>query len=148
MKTIPVVVLTVTAFVTAALAFDTSELGQGGSVYLDELKPLLEKAPKLRAEVDAALSKISKKPEAIRCSAMRFPAQWDFLGGGRVAPYTCQIGARTLRIDAQVRITDQNGKAIETINRYAMKNGRIVTETNLTWKWQGEGTPGKPKKKK
>lgn len=146
MKTISVVVLIVTGFVTAASAFDTSQLSQGGSLFLDELMPLIEKAPKLRAEVDAALAKVKKKPEDISCSAMRFSGQWDYLGGGRVAPYTCKFGPRTLRIDAQVRVTDQRGKAIEAVNRYAMKNGRIVSETNPTWKWQGEGAPGKPGK--
>ena len=41
---------------SSALAFDTSKVGQWGSMYLDDLAPLVAKSDKLQQEVNQALS--------------------------------------------------------------------------------------------
>src|SRR6516165_10126520 len=76
---------------SAALAFDSTKIGQWGSLYLDDLSPILAKSAQLKQEVTAALSEKNKKPEDILCFGMRFPGAWKNLGGTRVAPYTCDF---------------------------------------------------------
>jgi hypothetical protein len=121
-----------------AIAFDTGKLGQGGSLTLDEIMPLIAKSTQLRAQVNQALAERGKKPEDILCDGMRFPGQWTHLGGVRVSPYSCDFGGKWLQIDATTRITDRRGRAFETITPEAMKNAATVRETNPTWKWTTE----------
>jgi hypothetical protein len=68
------------------------------------------------------------------------------LGGLRVAPYTCDFGAKWLQINATVRITDRRGQAFETITTKAMKKATNISETNLDWKWTTEFPPEVPAK--
>src|SRR5215470_5722981 len=124
-----------------AMAFDAGKLGQAGTLTLDELTALIGKSAKLKSEVNQALADNNKKLTEIMCSGMRFPGQWVHLGGLRVAPYTCDFGAKWLQIRASVRVTGRGGRAFETITPEAMKNARDVSETNLTWKWTTEEPP-------
>jgi hypothetical protein len=128
-------VLTVSLIVLPALAFDTSKLGQGGSLPLSDLMPLIGKSAKLQREVDSALADAKKKADDLMCEGVRFPGSWDNLGGERVAPYTCEFSGKWLQINTTVRVTDKNGRAFETVTPAAMKNATKVTETNPTWKW-------------
>jgi hypothetical protein len=121
-----------------ALAFDTNKLGQWGSLPLTDLKPVIAKSAKLQQEVKQGLAEGKKKQDDIMCNGTRFPGSWIHLGGERVSPYTCDFGGKWLQIHATVRITDRNGRAIETISPNAMKNAAKVIETNLTWKWTNE----------
>ena len=121
-----------------AVAFDTGKLGQGGSLTLDEIMPLIATSTRLRAQVNEALKQRKKKPADILCDGMRFPGQWTQLGGARVSPYSCDFGGKWLQIEATVRITDRRGRAFETITPEAMKNAATVRETNPTWKWTTE----------
>jgi hypothetical protein len=127
-----------------ALAFDTSKLGQGGTLPLADLMPLIGKSARLQEEVNRALIEDKKTQDDVICDGMRFPGQWIHLGGKRVSPYTCDFGAKWLKIHATVRITDRNGRVIEAITPKAMKNATKVSETNLTWKWMTED-PSKDK---
>jgi hypothetical protein len=118
----------------AALAFDTTKLGQGGSLGLDEMMPLIEKSSALKREVTAAVGRSGQKLDDIRCDGQRFPGQWRNLGGERVSPYVCKIADKWLEVRATVRISGR-GKAFEAITPEAMRNATTVTETNPTWKW-------------
>jgi|GraSoiStandDraft_14_1057315.scaffolds.fasta_scaffold437340_2 hypothetical protein len=126
---------------SSALAFDTSKLGQWGSLPLDDLTPVIAKSAELQQEINKALSEGNKKQGDVMCVGMRFPGQWKNLGGLRVSPYTCDFGAKWLQIHAAVRITNRRGQAFETITAEAMKNATNVSETNLNWKWTTECTP-------
>jgi len=126
---------------SSALAFDTSKLGQWGSLPLDDLTPVIAKSAELQQEINKALSESNKKQGDVMCVGMRFPGQWKNLGGLRVSPYTCDFGAKWLQIHAAVRITNRRGQAFETITAEAMKNATNVSETNLNWKWTTECTP-------
>ena len=123
---------------TPALAFDTNKLGQMGTLFLDDLMPLIARTPKLKDEVDAALTAAKKKAEETHCVGMRFPGQWVHLGGERVSPYTCDFGGKWLIINATVRVTGRSRQLYEAITPAAMKNAIKVSETNLTWSWTTE----------
>jgi hypothetical protein len=140
LKSVPIALALILAASPAA-AFDTSKLGQGGTLPLDDLMPLIGQSAQLKREVDQALAEGKKKPDEVICSGMRFPGRWVHLGGSRVSPYTCGFGAKWLRIRATVRITDRGGRAFETITPAAVKNASKVSETELTWKWTTEGPP-------
>jgi hypothetical protein len=120
-----------------AMAFDTTQLGQGKSLPLDELD-IVSKTPRLKDEVDKALANVKKKPEEIICYGERFPGQWEHLGGFRVAPYSCDFGSKELEITAKVRLTSGSGKEFKTINSNAMKNASRILETNPKWKWKSK----------
>jgi len=128
---------------SSAFAFDTSKVGQWGSMYLDDLAPLVAQSNKLQQEVNQALLDAKKKQEDVLCFGMRFPGSWKNLGGGRVAPYTCDFGGKYLRIDADVRVTARNGRTFDAISDVAMKRATDVSETNLTWKWTTDDDPAK-----
>src|SRR3974390_3417457 len=121
---------------STALAFDSTKVGQWGSLYLDDLAPILAKSAQLKQEVSAALAESNNKPEDIFCFGMRFPGPWKNLGGTRVAPYTCDFKGKYLRIDATVRVSGHGGRTFEAINDTAMKQATDVSEKNLTWKWK------------
>jgi hypothetical protein len=123
---------------SSALAFDTSKLDQWGSLFLDDLAPIIVKSARLQQEINEVLSQNSKKEEEVTCFGMRFPGQWKNLGGLRVSPYTCDFGAMWLQIHATVRVTDRRGQGFETITDKAMNNATNVSETNLKWKWTTE----------
>ena len=121
-----------------AVGFDTSQLGQGGSLALDEIMPLIGSSKELRAQVNQALAERKKKPAEIFCDGMRFPGQWTQLGSARVSPYSCDFGDKWLQIAATVRLTDRRGRAFETITPEAMKSAATIRETNPRWKWTTE----------
>ena len=118
-----------------AFAFDTTKLGQGGSLPLEDVQPVIEQSSKLRREVDEAIAKADKKPADIICDAMRFPSSWKALGGTRVGPYHCQIGNRWLTIRTQVRVFDPRGKLYQSINQKGMNRADVVKESHPTWVW-------------
>ena len=126
---------------SAALAFDTSELGQWGSLPFDELTAVIAKSARLQQEISQVLSEGNKRQEDVTCLGMRFPGQWKHLGGLRVSPYACDFGAMWLQIRATVRISDGRGQSFETITDKAMNNATNVSETNLIWKWTTECSP-------
>ncbi len=121
--------------VTPALAFDTSKLGQWGSLPLSDIMPLIGKTPKLQSEVASALRDAKKTADNLMCDGMRFPGAWVNLGGERVAPYTCEFAGKWLQINAEVRVTGKNGRVFATVSRTAMQHATNVSETNVTWKW-------------
>src|SRR5262249_13332809 len=85
---------------SSALAFDTSKLGQWGSLPLEDLASVIAKSARLQQEISQVLSEGNKKQEDVTCLGMRFPGQWKHLGGLRVSPYACDFGAMWLQIRA------------------------------------------------
>jgi hypothetical protein len=118
-----------------ALAFDTSKLGQGGSLPLSDLDPLVAKSPQLQQEINQALADSKKAKDDVICGGMRFSGQWQNLGGLRVGPYTCNFGTKWLQIKTKVPITGRKGAAINSVTPAAMKNANKIIETNPTWTW-------------
>ena len=114
---------------SAALAFDSTKIGQWGSFCVDDLSPILAKSAQLNHEVITAFAEKNKKPEDILCFGMRFPGAWKNLGGTRVAPYTCDLDGKYLRIDATARVIGHGGRTFEAINDTAMKRATVVSQT-------------------
>ena len=131
------ILLALLVWATPALAFDTTKLGQGGSLPLDDdaIQALIGQSPKLRQEIDRALAKAGKKPPEIICDGMRFPGTWKNLGGLRVSPYRCHIGDRWLTVSADVRVFDAQGKLYQSINQKGMERANVVKENHPAWTW-------------
>src|SRR5262245_13518432 len=110
-------------------------------MWLDDLMPLISGTTRLKRQVNRALAQSKKKANEVNCSGRRFPGQWEHISGARVSPYTCDFGAKFLRIYATVRITDRGGRSYETITPAAKKNASNVLETNLTWRWTTDEPP-------
>lgn len=127
---------------TPAFAFDTTRLGQGGSLPLtaDEIQSLIGKSSKLEREIDQAVAKAGKKPADIICSGMRFPGTWKILSGRRVSPYRCHIGDRRLTIRANVRVFDARGKLYQSINKKGMERANAVKESHPAWTWSDQAS--------
>ena len=85
---------------SSAQAFDTSKLGQGGSLPLGDLDALIGQSAQLKGEVSKALAAIKKKADDVICTGNRFPGQWVHLGGMRAAPYICDFSGKWLLLDA------------------------------------------------
>jgi len=134
---LPRTVLVVLLFASPAFAFDTTKLGQLGSIALDmdELRTVIAQSPTLKREIDEAVAKLNKKPDEIMCDGMRFPGSWTGLSGLRASPYRCQIGDQWLKIRTKVRVTGKGGKVYEQITSDAMRSAKNVSETHPTWTW-------------
>jgi hypothetical protein len=126
---------------SSALAFDTSKLGQWGSLPLEDLASIIAKSARLQEEISEVLSEGDKKQEDVTCLGMRFPGQWKHLGGVRVSPYACDFGAMWLQIRTSVRVTDRRGQSFKATTEKAMNDATNVSETNLSWKWTSECSP-------
>jgi hypothetical protein len=118
-----------------AYAFDTTKLGQRGSLLPEDKEALFKKSAKLNSEVAAEMKKLGKTIEEIPCDGMRFPGSWVELGGLRVSPYICQFGERWLQIRTKVVVTGKRGRVYEQTSPEAMKQAQDVRETNPTWTW-------------
>jgi hypothetical protein len=139
LRTMAVAVALVTS---PALAFDTSKLGQGGSLPLSELDPIIAKSPQLRREINQALLDGKKAKDDVNCRGMRFPGQWQNLGGLRVGPYTCNFGTKWLQVKTKAQLTGRKGKVFEAVTPAAMKNADKINETNPTWQWTTDDPSG------
>ncbi|MDR3496567.1 MAG: hypothetical protein P4L82_18365 [Ancalomicrobiaceae bacterium] len=128
----------VLALAAPAFGFDTTKLGQEGSLASEDVAALLAKSPGLKALFESEAGKLGKTVDDIPCTGQRFPGSWVELGGARVAPYECAFGSRRLIIKADVRIVDAKGRSIETIDRKAMKRASDFQESRLTWSWVGD----------
>ena len=126
-----------------ASAFDTSKLGQLGSLTLEDKQALFAKSATLEREVAAALAKLGKTLEDVLCDGVRFPGSWQELGGLRVAPYLCEFGDQWLLIRTKVRVTGKGGKVYPQISREAMRRADNVTETDPTWTWSDTKPPSR-----
>jgi hypothetical protein len=47
------------------MAFDTNKLGQWGSLFLDDLAPVIAKSARLQQEIDEVLTQAKKKEEEV-----------------------------------------------------------------------------------
>ena len=106
-----------------------------GSLGLDEVLVAVAKAPKLVAEIQAELSKNNLKPGDVTCIGARHGNQWTYLGGGRAAPYGCEIGQRSLSIEADRVYFDASGKLLGDLEKASPKRAKTFREDNFRWSW-------------
>ena len=105
----------------------------GGSLGLDEVLKAVEKAPKLVAEIQLELGKNKLKPEDVTCIGARHGNHWTYLGGGRAAPYECEIGVRSLQIEADRVYFDSRGRLLGDLDKADPKRARTFREDNFRW---------------
>lgn len=128
MKFKPAALLVLTAFLAVPAR-------AGGSLGLDEVLTAVHNAPKLVAEIQAELDKNGLKPTEVICGAARHGNQWKYLGGGRAAPYECDIGKRNLQIQADRVYFDPQGRLLGDLDKADPKRAKTFKEDNFRWTW-------------
>ena len=106
-----------------------------GSLGLDEVLVAVKSEPKLVLEIGTELGKNNLRAENVNCVAARHGNQWKYLGGSRAAPYTCEIGPRTLTIEADRVYFDPRGKLFGDLDRADPKQAKTFKESNFRWTW-------------
>ena len=111
----------------------------GGSLGLDEVLKAVESAPKLVAEIRSELGSNNLKPGDVVCGGARHGNHWTYLGGGRAAPYECEIGKRRLAIEADRIYFDARGKSLGDVEHADPKRARTFRESDFKWTWTAAG---------
>jgi hypothetical protein len=107
----------------------------GGSLPLEEVLAAVAKAPKLVAELQAELDKNGLKAADVTCGGARHGNHWKYLGGGRAAPYECEIGKRSIEIEADRIYFDPKGKSLGNVDKADPKRAKTFKEDNFRWSW-------------
>ncbi len=115
-------------------ALGTAEAG--GSLYLTDLMDRLKDNEKLIAEINAELKAQKLEAASVICTGDRFGGNWTELGGVRVVPYQCEIGARKLVIDGTLHIFDLKGGELDVKDEAAPERTADYKETDITWTWE------------
>lgn len=121
--------------VTAATMLGAATAHAEGSLGLDDVFIAVAKSPKLVAEIQAELAKNNLKADGVTCIAARHGNHWTYLGGGRAAPYECEIGKRTIRIEADRVYFDERGRLLGDLDKADPKHAKTFREDNFRWTW-------------
>jgi hypothetical protein len=117
----------------------TSPASGEGSLGLPEVLEAVKGDPTLVGQIDVELRRRDLKAPAIVCIAARHGNQWRHLGGGRAAPYECQIGDRTVRIDAVRTYFDGSGRRLGQLGQVPdgvlFNKATFFREGNFRWTW-------------
>lgn len=106
-----------------------------GTLGLGEVLAAVAKAPSLVTEIQAELAKDDLKAENVTCIAARHGNHWRYLGGGRAAPYRCEIGRRSITIEADRVYFDSKGRPLGDLDKAAPKRAKTFREDNFRWTW-------------
>jgi hypothetical protein len=106
-----------------------------GTLGLGEVLFAVVKAPKLVAEIQAELDRNGLKVGAVTCIAARHGNHWKYLGGGRAAPYRCEIGKRKVSIEADRVYFDERGKLLGDLDKADPRHAKTFKEDNFRWSW-------------
>ena len=123
------------ATLTGLIALAVVPAWADGTLGLGEVLIAVEKAPKLVAEIRAELAKNKLTPAEVTCIAARHGRHWTYLGGGRVAPYRCDIGQRSLVIEAVTVYFDSQGKLLGDLDKVDPKQAKTFQESDFRWAW-------------
>lgn len=106
-----------------------------GSLGLDEVLVAVRSAPKLVSEIQAELDRNGLKAADVICIAARHGNQWKYLGGGRAAPYECEVGKRSVRIEADRVYFDRQGRKLGELDKADPRRAKAFRENNFRWIW-------------
>jgi hypothetical protein len=110
-----------------------------GSLGLAEVIEAVKGDPTLLGQIEVELRRRDIKAPSIACSASGHGNQWRHIGGGRAAPYECQIGDRTLRIDAVRTYFDGSGRRLGQLGQIPdtvlFNKATFIREGNFRWTW-------------
>jgi hypothetical protein len=125
-----------TALVFATFAaFAIAPARADGTLGLDEVLVAVNTAPRLVAEIQAELNKDKLRSGDVTCLGARHGNHWTYLGGGRAAPYRCEIGQRSLQIEADRIYFDIRGKLLGDLDKADPKRAKTFQESNFHWTW-------------
>jgi hypothetical protein len=123
-----------TALALAALvALATVPALADGTLGLDEVLAAVGASPKLVAEIQAEAARNNLRPADVTCLGARHGNQWTWLGGSRAAPYNCEIGQRSLHIEADRVYFDARGKSLGDLEKADQKRAKTFQESNFRW---------------
>jgi hypothetical protein len=106
-----------------------------GTLGLGEVLIAVSKAPKLVAEIKAELDKDGLEVPSVTCIAARHGNHWKYLGGGRAAPYRCELGKRTVSIEADRVYFDERGHFLGHLDKVDPRHAKTFKEDNFRWTW-------------
>ena len=121
--------------VAGLIALAAAPAWADGTLGLGEVLTAVAKAPKLVEEIQAELDKNNLKPGDVTCIGARHGNHWKYLGGGRAAPYECEIGKRSLAIEADRVYFDTRGKLLGDLDKAEPKRAKAFREDNFRWTW-------------
>lgn len=111
-------------------------------VPLTEILKAGRDTPDLLRQIDVELRKGYLKEGDVTCVASSLGEQWKSMGGGGCAPYQCQFGDRTLRIEADRTYFDGRGKRLgrpgDAPDAALFDKAKSFRENNLRWGWTPE----------
>ena len=111
------------------------QVSADGTLGLDEVLAAVARAPKLVTEIQAELGKNNLKPGNVTCIGARHGNHWKYLGGGRAAPYECEIGRRSIKIEADRVYFDPRGRLLGALDKADPKRAKTFREDNFHWNW-------------
>lgn len=113
----------------------------GGSLPLSEVQALLAPHKDVTAAIDGLVAANPGGADGVVCTGVRLGNQWQFLGGARIPPFECRIGAKSIEIDAKVRFFDAKGKEVgaaagpdQSITDKTFKKAKSFRIEAPTWK--------------
>ena len=125
----------VTYALTAATLLMLTPARADGTLGLDEVIAAVSKSPKLVAEIQTELAKTILKADGVTCIAARHGNHWTYLGGGRAAPYECELGKRTIHVEADRVYFDERGRLLGDLDNADPKHAKTFREDNFRWTW-------------
>ncbi len=108
----------------------------GGSIGLDGVLEAVQSDTKLTAEIQDELKKNGLKVEDVICTGFRHGHRWTELSSSRAAPYECDIGKRTLIVQADRTYYDAKKKPLGDMKKASPKRADSFKETNFRWTWK------------
>jgi hypothetical protein len=112
------------------------------SLPLAEILKVGRDTPDLLRQIDVELRRNYLKEGDVTCVASPLGGRLRSMGGGRGAPYQCQFGDRTLRIEADRTFFDVGGKRLgrsgEMPDPMLLNRAKSFRENNLRWGWSPE----------
>jgi hypothetical protein len=108
----------------------------GGSIGLVDVLEVVQSDAKLTAEIQDELKKNSLKVEDVVCTGFRHGSRWTELSVSRAAPYECDIGKRTLIIQADRIYYDAKKKPLGDMKKANPKRADSFKEANFRWAWK------------
>ena len=96
--------------------------------------------PKLVTEIEAELRKRDMKVGQFICIAEPHGNHWRHLAGRGTSPYECEIGKRTLRVEADRTYFDVNGKRLGKLGQapdnVLFNRAKSFREGQFRWTWE------------
>jgi len=120
---------------SVAIVMLSTPTNAAGSLPLEDVLVAVKDAPKLVAEIKAELARSGLSVQGVVCVGARHGRHWIYLGGARAAPYTCRIGKREVRIEADRVYFNANGRKLGDVDHASPQKAKTFQESDFRWTW-------------